>query len=364
MAEPTSFIHPDKMNWINKGDEDINALLPNLSPAEHSYLQLITSESYKTLVANLKKYIGYHPTKQDLPEVVGLLFSAQQKAIALEAKHVPQLEELALNTVLGLEEFHIVQEAYVNGEVKFQVSLSQPSVSDYQIDEPQAPEGGLTEEESLNAEFARMFGDVNLNDAATRRRLANLLITGGAFSKMYLFHLVEPKLNVISPELIKLYGILGVAAELGYWCAPDGIEQAEAGVGVEEVKPDQDGTYTIKAKATTFPYLIHEIVKGIYEWLSIDPEMKQIMGGEKLEHETRNVLTGPAIFKKIINLVPSDKQQYMPLIQKKLIALPTIDAQEVLKQSPRGKSLFNQLIAQSESEWEQYKQDKSTYNDQ
>jgi hypothetical protein len=185
---------------------------------------------------------------------------------------------------------------------------------------------------------------------------------------MYLFHLVEEKLTHIAPELPKLYGALGVLAELGYWVTPDGVEETAASsaaqsAGVESLEKDESGVWVITAKAITFPYLMHELVKGIYEYLSLSKDTEGLMKGERLKHETRDVLAGPALFKKIFALVPAERQKYMPLIQKKLIALNPKDAQEIIGQSDKGKQLFQEIMDKSEQEWESYK-NPDTFKDE
>lgn len=359
-------IHPDKADWIKSGDEDINQILPDLSPQEKSYLELITDESYSKLVEKVQRYIGVEITDRNLPSLVAMLFAAVQKVKILEASHKKTLEELALTTVLELPEFKIVQEAYTNDEVSFKIELGQPTAADFKLDDKPEEKGELSEMEKLNQQLADMFGDKDISSDKVRRRFANLLITGGAFSKMYLFHMVDQKLTRINDQLPKLYGALGVLAELGYWLTPDGVEETAArnpqqAAGVEQVVPDGD-KYIIKAKAVSFPYLMHEIVKGIYEWISLDPDTQKLLGKEKLEHETRDVLAGPELFKKIAAMVPGNKQGYMPLVQKKLIALEPSDIKEILAQSDKGKKKFSDLLKQSEDEWEEYKKDKNEYN--
>lgn len=361
---PQELIHPDKQEWIRQGDEEVNKLFPTLSNKEKSYLSLITSENYNEMVSNIEKYLGVTPTRTNLPSLVSALFQSVNKVIQIESQHKTALEELALNTVLNLEEFKIVQEAYINDEVRFQVKLEQPTRADFKLDDT-PKNGDLSELEQLNQDLANILDGKDLKDVPTQRRFANLLITGGAFSKMYLFHMVEGKLKAINQQLPKLYGALGVLAELGYLISPDGVEEAAASgdqqAGVEEVVPEGD-IYIIKAKGLTFPYLIHEIVKGVYEWLSISPETKSVLGKEKISQETRDVLVGPALFKKIIGMVPAGKQYLMPLIQQKLISIPTKDAQEVLSQSDKGKQIFNELVNKSEQEWNEYKKNKADYH--
>ena len=210
-----------------------------------------------------------------------------------------------------------------------------------------------------------MFKGINLSDINTRRRFANLMIAGGAFSKMYLFHLAEEQLNAIDPKLVNLYGIVGVVAEYLYWVTPFSRGAGGSGsVGVESVKPGPDGTYVINAKATNFCYLVHELCKACGELNSIDPEMKDILRGEEVPDEAKDVMMGPALFKKIMAMIPTDEQHLMPLVQRKLVYLPTVDAQEVLRQTPKGKQIFSKLVNDSRNEWSEYQQNKDKYDEE
>ena len=361
------FIHPEHRKWMEQGgDEELKALLPTLSPEEKSYWLMLGSENYKSIVANLKKYIGFQPSPGNDPEVWRIVGQAYQRVTQIEASHKPQLEKLALDLVLGLDEFKTYKQAYDDGYLKIELSLTQPSIADFEPGTEQAPEGELTPEEKENEELAKMFQGINLADINTRRRLANLMIAGGSFSKMYLFHLAEEQLNSIDPTLVNLYGIVGVVAEYLYWSRTPGTERSLQGsaVGVESVKAGANGTYTITAKAVNFCYLVHELVKGIYELLSIDPEMKDILRGEEVEGETRDVMMGPGLFKRIAAMIPTTEQHLMAMIQRKLVYLPTVDAQEILRQSPRGKQIFTKLLNDAREEYNTYQSARQAHEEQ
>jgi hypothetical protein len=350
------------------GDEELKALLPTLSPEEKSYWLMLGSENYKNLVANLKKYIGFQPSPGNDPEVWSIVGQASQKISEIESSHKKVLEKLALDLVLGLDEFKTYKQAYDDGYLKISISLTQPSMADFEPGtyEGEAPEGELSPEEKENEELAKMFQGINLADVNTRRRLANLMIAGGSFSKMYLFHLAEEQLNSIDSTLVNLYGIVGVVAEYLYWTRTPGTEkqvQAGGAVGVESVKAGPNGTYEITVKAVNFCYLCHELVKALGELNSIDPELKDVLRGEEIEDETRDVMMGPGLFKRIMTMIPTDEQHLMPMVQRKLVYLPTVDAQEILRQTPKGKEIFNKLVNDAREEWNTYQQARQTHEE-
>ena len=330
LQEAPDFTHPDKQAWIDTGDDVINAMMPDLSDKEQSYLKMITSEQYDLIVAKLEKYAGLNADNFELPKLMSIGFQTLQSVIKTERAHKKDLEEMAVNLVLDQPEFAKVKEAIDEGYLTIKLSLEQPQAGDYKT--PEAPEEGeLSDEEEFNAMMFDTFK--HLDDKAIRRRFSNLMIQGSAVNKLYLYNLIENELKMIDNKLPNQYGILGILAEIGYWATPDGIEQAAAEgsgqAGVSKITPKGEG-YELSVKGLTFPYLVHELVKGIYEWFSLRKEFQGIMDKEKISDETRDMLAGPGIYRKVVNMVPVDKQELMPLIQKKLLELQPDDLKKIL----------------------------------
>jgi hypothetical protein len=192
-----------------------------------------------------------------------------------------------------------------------------------------------------------------------------MLIQGSATLRLYLFNLVKKELDQIDPDLMKHYGILASIVQLNYWILSPGMLAAHGGeeetqMGSEEAIPKGD-IYIIKARGVVFPYLVHEIVKGIYEWASIDPAVEDALKDEDLEslkHETEDIIVGPELFKILMSYVPSNKQELLPLVHKKVIRLSREQVKAVLAKSEDGKKIMDQVIKQSEEEWEDYQQEK------
>jgi len=353
-----SFVHPSKKDWIETGDEELDALFPSLTEGEQSYLEMITSKSYQDMLGRLEKYIGQKAEDIDVPQMLSLVLQSLRTVIKIESKHRNSLEDLALEVVLKLPEFEMVKEAYENEEVNFDIKLGMPELN-LNID-MEAEEGELSDAEELNLELTDELE--GFSDEKLRRRLANLLIQGSSVLKMYLFNLVSDELEKIDPTLPNLYGLISVIVQLGYWITPSGIEKIstesmEGQMGSEEVIPEGD-EYVIKVRALTFPFLVHELTKGIYEWISLDPELKRAMEMDSLEKETEDIIVGSELFKVLTSYIPANKQKFIPLVHKKFLRLPRDQVKSVFAKNIEGKSIMRDLLNQAEEDWEDYQQEK------
>jgi len=350
-GEYPNLVHPDKLRWLASGDDELEKLLPKLSEGEQTYLEVLASKSYQDMLSRYEKYLGISIGKFDLPGFVSLMYQSLERVKALEASHKRELEQFAVDFVLGLEEFSMVKEAVENGEVRLKVALKSPEIK-FNLSKSKQ---GLEPKEKMNLSLTQTLWKTD--PALLQRRLASLLTQGGAMLKMYAFNLVNKELQRIDDKLPALYGLLGVGAQLGYWIAPFGVEAAAAGSsqvgGAEQVKPEED-IYVIHAEAIIFPYLVYEISKGIYDWLQIVPEFTKL-GKRGVEHETPDILVGTEVFKLIQSYLSTEKYYLLPLVQKKVIQLDPEEVKDVLSGSSEGKSIMQDLIQQAEDEWDAYK---------
>jgi hypothetical protein len=363
MAEfKPDIVHPSKLDWIKKGDPTLNKLLPQLSDTEESYLTKITSNEYTDLISKIESYTGMKVQESNLPSLIQLLMQSLQKARSIEQRHKRHFEEWAVMLPLQSAEFKMVEKAITSGDLKIDAKLEEPDLSAHVSNEPE--EGELSQAEEINQDIFDQMSDIEATSVeAIQRRFANLLTTGGASHKLYLFNMIKEKLEGIDKTLPTIYGILASLAQIGYWITPDGIEKmaaasGEAKAGSEEVKPEGD-TYVIKARAVTFPYLVHEVVKGIYEWLSLYKEHEPEMGGEELGNETRDMLAGPGVFKKFISHIPPEKQHLTPLVQRYAVKLSPDEIKSVLADSGSGKMIMNRLIKQAEAAEAEYNKEET-----
>jgi len=357
-----SFVDKDKKKWIESGDKELNKILPDLSSDEQSYLELVTSNFYDDMINRLEKYTGKKASSLNLPSLLSIVIQAINEISNIESDHLQDLEKLVLDAVFSLDEFEMVEDAYKNGDVEFDLKISTPS-KDIKLkpeNQLKKKKEKLTKAESANKELAKEFAE--LDEALLKRRFANMLMQGNAVLKKFLYHAVSDTLNGINPKLLNLYGIAATIDHLSYWFMPFGIEAAahdnpDMVMGLEQVVPKGD-KYVIKARGINFPFLVHETVKGIYEWVSLSEEAKPAMEYDTLSKETKDMISGPGVFKDLLSRVPADKHKLVPLIHKKLIALPSSDIKQILSKSAEGNSIFNDILKKSDEDWDAYKQSK------
>ena len=365
---PLDGVHPDKKDWIESGDEIINKIMPELSPEEQTYLKTIASDSYEETVNRVEEYTGIRVEPGNFPSLFSLLFQTLRRTKDIEATNTRYLEELALSLVFSVPEFKIVEEAYLNDELRFDVKLASAELDrltqvEELEEEPEEEEEGLSQSEELNLELADAWEGIS--EESLKRKFSNMLISGGSINKLYLFNMAIEKLERIDADLPKYYGILSSMAQIGYWLTPFNIEQQAAGgedtaAGSEEVVPEGE-KYVIKVRGITFPFLVHELVKGIYEYLALDPDQQVAMQDDKLEDETKDMMAGPGVYKAVTSYLPADKQEILPIVQKKLTGLSVEDIRNVIAKNSAGQAIMRDLIADADKEWSNYQQDKEDY---
>jgi len=353
------FAHPEKLQWLKTGDAELNQLLPTLSDKEKGYLEVIGSKSYEEMIARIEQYTGLRAARMNLPSLISIMFQTVIQIRQIERTHKHQIESLALDTVLEYPEFAMVKEAYYNDEVKFDVKLELPNLQMPEMEDQPEEEGDLSPAEQANLDLAKL----DFDQQKVRRRLANLLIQGQAINKLYLFNLIKEQIDAIDPQLMKLYGIIASTAQLGYWALPFGAELAALGnreqqAGSEEVVP-KDDKYVIKVRAQSLNILIHELVKGIYEWISLDPELKQAMATDHPSDEVKDIIAGPELAKAFMSYIPPEKHELVPLVHKKFLQLEKEDIRSVFSRSIRGKEIMQGLMDEAEAEWAEYHKQKA-----
>jgi hypothetical protein len=350
-----SFVHPERQAWIETGDPVLNELLPTLSKGEQTYLEMIASQTYQDMVRRLETYAGRKAEDIPLPQLLSIVLGCIEDVQAIERENKERFENLALATVLNFDEFAMVKSAYKAGIIEFDVKLAP---AELQRTPDTEPEGDLSDAEEINKDLAIAFEDVD--ERKLKRRLANLLIQGNATLKLYLFNMIRKELKAIDPKLIQKYGLIAVAAQLGYWIYPEGFEQAaaespELALGSEEILPEGE-KYTIKARGVALPYLIHEIVKGIYEWIESETHDKDVDDVDTLEKESEDIMIGPQLARIIASYVPSNKQELIPLVQTKLLKYSREDIKHVLAQDLEGEAIMHEIIADAAKEWAEWEE--------
>jgi hypothetical protein len=266
-----------------------------------------------------------------------------------------QLEQIAVNLVLDLPENKLIKQSVEDGYIKIDAKLGNAdltkAVTADKMDEEMS--NGLTVAENLNIQLNTSLGGDT--EGKLRRTLANYMTQGDAVNKLFLFNTISDELDALSPNLSKKYGVLAAITQIGYYLTPDFPITSDivnmAAVGSEQVIPSGDN-YTIKARAMTFPYLVHELVKGFGDYISMDVASQEELDTETMDDEIKQIMAGPALEMKLRKLVPTNKIELLPLIKKLFYKEKIYKIKEILLGGQKAQIYMNDLITQAEESME------------
>ena len=353
-------IDPSKRAKIENEKDYVEQILPDLGPAADRYLEIITSESYQKNIDRVAYYLGI--SKQQIqdkfpnyPTMMMLAMKALSDIKKAEQSMKTQLQQLAVQVVLDLPENKFIKKLVDDEDIIIDARLGNADLTQAitadKMDEEM--DNGLTVAENLNMQLNTMLGGDT--DGKLRRTLANYMTQGDAVNKLFLFNNVSDKLDAMSPNLSKKYGVLAAITQIGYYLTPDFPITSDivsmAAVGSEQVVPTGE-KYTIKARAMTFPYLVHELVKGIGDYLSMDLASQEELDTETMDDEIKQIMAGPALELKLRKLIPADKIEYLPIVKKLFYKLPIETIKDILLGGMKAQSFMNGLIKQAEESTE------------
>ena len=348
-----------------------------------SYSELVSSNAYNSIVSKVGQYTGQDPRRIN-PNQLGMeMMRSLQQAVRVESAHRRELEQAAVEIVLSLPEFRDAREAVASGDLKIEARLMDPDAMMQQMqrkirgavaDAEEEEDGGQmqvdpdepNEQEQVDLGLNVPEIRSELDAEAKKRKFINLMIQGAAIIKNYAYHLIADRLREIDPHILTTYGKLMSIGELFYWVMPEEnlnsmMGSGAGGGGMEEVVPEDDGTYTIRAHAIVFPVLIQELAKGLYEFLSFnedDPEdvrkhtyrVSDTLGGEQWD-----IMKGPGVWRHFSHLV--DQAGGADLMGKVYRHIVTQSAGEfnrimndILKETPSGKKYLSDLVSEIKAE--------------
>lgn len=304
---------------------------------------------YRDVLAKVQQFTG-----QTTINPMALSFKAMQdlqNVIDTETKHKEYFEELAVETVLDMAEFYFIRNLIEEGELKIDaqlVKMGELNITQEldQMENELGDELDSLEPDDATEENSFSLAEILFDDdeKKARRVLANTISQGASLDAQNVYNLLGDELSEISPTLMQQYGFLLSFSTLMYYILPPGMEQmAQAGqagqVNVEEV----NGVYTIKARAVIFPILIQEIVKGVYQYISLTSGLEGAEEGG-IEAETDDIIVGREVSRAFRRLVdPKDVKYIVPAIQHMYINLETDEIKKIFT-SPNAKAIVKDII--------------------
>jgi hypothetical protein len=283
----------------------------------------------------------------------------------IESRNKEYLENLAVELVKK-------EMAIPEGAMQFDAKLIHGGMSSAEgmrgeAEEPSAEEvkdAFASADEHQDELEAFMDSFEKFNQEKAKRRFINALIGGAAKKGHYMFELVADELENINPELVRIYGMSQALLDHLYWIYPEQMASSMAAsgqgqVGQSEVDTETDPP-TVIARGASFPVLIHELVKGVYEifgthGLPDDPRQAEmvIASEDTLPAEIWDLRLGPIFWEKFLAAYPDevfeeDKRhiqhylfmRFSSLTPKQFFKLSNF----ILSGDPKGKQVLQRMV--------------------
>jgi hypothetical protein len=323
--------------------------IPNM---DRDFIELISSKRFKDSVDKVRTAMGDTRTIQGsnaLMQLMGTVGQAMQKLVMIQNQNKKQLEDLAIELVkneLGIPD----------GAMQFKAEL---------VGQPMGAAEGMQSEPEMPSEeeVEELMGDMeNFNLEREKRRFINSLIQGAAFKGGHMYNLVKNEINDINPQLMNLYAVTQSLMEHAYWIFPNMEGMAGGGggqMGQSEVDEETDPA-TVSAKAVTFPLLVHELVKGVYEifgshGLPDDPRQQEMIlnAEDTLPSEIWDSRLGPIFWEKFMASYPmelfdEDKKHIQHYLFMRFSALNAEEfmrvAKMILSGDPKGQQFIQRMV--------------------
>jgi len=325
---------------------------PAMPEMDRDFIELISSKRFKDSVDKVRMAMGDTRTIQGqnaLMQLMGTVGQAMQRLVMIQSQNAEELEALAVKLVkdeLGIPD----------GAMQFDAQLMMQPMG--------AAEGMKSEPEMPSEEeVEELMGDIeNFNLERAKRRFINSLIQGAAFKGGHMYVMVRDEINDINPQLMNLYAVTQALMEHAYWIFPDMEGMAGGGggqMGQSEFDPETDPP-TVKARAVTFPLLVHELVKGVYEvfgthGLPDDPRQAEMVlsAEDSLPSEIWDSRLGPIFWEKFVSTYPielfeDDMKHIQHYLFMRFSALSAEEfmtlAKKILKGDPDGQRIIQRMV--------------------
>lgn len=240
---------------------------------------------------------------------------SQVLIVKAEAPHREQLENLAIETIRDIYQVH----AYVDLKAMIRPRLS------LDVDQDDDPEPFL----ELTLEQKN-----SMRDEIYKRQILNGLVHGSSMHVWKgIYHLVSDELDKINPQLRELYNYYTSTLGIALWMKnPNQFQQAiEEDVqwtqGYNTLKFDKEKGYggQIQAAAINFPVMLHELNKGVVDWL-ISAGIPQSYSEDELryyyaiaddyKHEVYHYLLSPTLWIGLLDAAKVSNENLPKLISR------------------------------------------------
>lgn len=316
--------------------EDMNDdIKRKIESGENDYSEHLDADTVKRMAdsimndvsANLQARMGRGNVNMDQAQRV--LAQGLMGALPKEMRHKRELEQLAVQLVrqeYDVPEDAVDFEAHITGHPEMGGEPIRKENLKLRRGNKRPPQGKSEQE---------------LKPNVTKRRLMNAMMHGAARKGQNLFHMAQDQLNRIDPSLVQDYSKLMAGNDFMYWGLDDETisRESEAGTHAGQVRVDLSGEKPkIIAHGMTFPFLLHELTKGVLELMSLhgldaDKETRDYVldKTDNLESEPWDIRLGPKIWEKFLEALDVDDLPIKSHVFNQLATLPPAEFNSIVQ---------------------------------
>jgi hypothetical protein len=260
-------------------------------------------------------------------------------AIKAEKPHRDMLEQMAIEIVT--EDYGISE-----GLIEFDAKLVDKLTMSKQLTRE-------FEDEEFSMEFEKAEDMDNAEGEIMKRRFVNAMVQGGANKCNHMYHMKNKELVNIDPTLLNKYKKLMAFNDYLYFTTPKPNNSTPA--GVVNVKYTDEGKIKISAEALIFPILIHELVKGVLEAISLhgftgDEKLNEFVVSQAdfLSAEPWDLRMGPALWGRMLSCIPPEHHNMKHHVFHNLVKKPVNEfnscMREIMVGTKEGKKIVSEII--------------------
>jgi len=355
-SDPGSRPSPDVERDLSTRDTPFNKVdFPDTPEGHNNYEELLASEQYKNALDKLAEYTGQRNIGTGVTGSYGRLsnaaFGILREIMMAENNHEEELEQLCVEII--------------KNHFKIPDNVLQ---YDFKIIKQSIKLNNTPKKEQLKQQEEELADDINdLTPERAKRRLINAMTQGHAVDGSYLFRTVQPQLERILGvrNIVEKYSIFVATMMLGYWQFSDEMLSSAMGsegtgaAGKAKIDTTTDPP-TIHAEAMIFPFLIHEAIKSVMEFLGKEKEpedqekyQKAMELEDQLVHEIWDIRIGPAIWRRLLKTLPNavltdeNEKMLQSYMYVNIANLPVneflISMKEIIDNTDDGKKLMGAM---------------------
>jgi hypothetical protein len=329
------------------------------------------AERFIDLLKKVRKTINLPTVDVTRPQIHMFYMQTFQALLGeiqeIETGNEKELEQAAVKLI---SDYFKIPEGSLTFDVKIKFKAS-----DCKKCKPKPPQEMEDELEDLPEE--------ELSDEFFKRHFINYLTQGASVTMSQAHMLASEELDKISPGLLDKYSSFMHLADLGLWLmddpphsmmtdGDDDEDEEHKNIGGKTwVDMDTDPP-TIHARADNFPLLLHELTKGVFEFLSLyglpkdEEEIKKIYGQtDQPENEFMALRIGSYFWKKLNILIHKQGcSDLLATIYSQIVQLPANQfkkfVQDMLENESEASAVLQEICKKVkwETEHEKYLNDE------